>query len=136
MIAFCLKKWFRSPAVTTSKIRLVTRLHGKDPMRAVLDRLIKTKFIVDTSSLNPMLTEPKSFGRKLYKYRFDFVDDSIIILSGKWAKSPSSDPLNPTPRLEWKEIVKLTNDDVGSHEYEVMTILAQGIRSESIFYNK
>ena len=102
-------------------------------MRAVLDIIVKTRFIVDTGSLNPMRTLPKNIGGKLFKYQFDFVNDSIIIISGQVAKSPSSD--SPDPQEKWVPIKKIYTSS-GSRGFEVMTVLASGIANEAILYNR
>jgi len=130
------EKWERKSCETTSKIKVISKKIGNQRIDETLDRFKKTGFIIDESSAKVVITKPKlDANKKWLRFKFEFIDDTVIIISGEWAKKLRND-LHPPHSSEWKTIVKLSNDEFGSREYEVMTVLADGLEEKAMYYNK
>ncbi len=103
-------------------------------MGAVLDKMTRMSFVVDTVNLYPMQTMPTWVEGNLYRYKFDF-NDSIIVISGMVGKEILDQLGLPTKEISWKEISKERKGN-GSRGYEIMTVFADGIPHKAIFYNR
>ena len=128
------KNWNKDELDKTTKIRYTTDLHGKDLMREMLNQIVDMRFIVDTSSLNPMKTLPKTVGTVEMRFRVDF-NDSTFTVSGQLAY-PNNDFLHPNASLDWQDIRKGDKGPGSGRGYEVLKLFGDRIPYINVQYSK